>query len=101
MSLSVGEESGANTMAQCDMDAMRSDVTGDGYWDSKDVAAVVNLFGQAAERGTRADIHPITADGFVDISDLVMIRPGFSRHSHRRSSVWKRQPRLQRPGRRA
>ena len=73
-SLSVaGAASGTDTMLQCDMDAMRSDVTGDGYWDSKDVAAVVGLFGQAVERGTRADIHPSTTDGFVDISDLVMI----------------------------
>ena len=73
-SLSVaGVPSGVNAMAQCDMDAMRTDVTGDGYWNSADLAAVVALFGQAAERGTRADAHPSTPDGFVDISDLVMV----------------------------
>ena len=71
MSLSVaGVSTGTDTMLQCGMDAMRSDVTGDGYWNSADVAAVLGLFGQAVETGTRADIHP---DGFVDISDLAMI----------------------------
>ena len=75
MSLAVARVStGTETMLQCDMDAMRSDVTGDGYWDSADVAAVLGLFGQAAvETGTRADIHPSTPDGIVDISDLAMI----------------------------
>jgi hypothetical protein len=73
-SLSVaGAVSGTDPMLQCDMDAMRSDVTGDGYWNSNDVAVVVGLFGQAVETGTRADIHPSTPDGFVDISDLAMI----------------------------
>ena len=57
-------------MLQCDMTSMRSDVTGDGYWNSADVAAVLGLFGKAVETGTRADVHP---DGFVDISDLAMI----------------------------
>jgi len=73
-SLSVTEAStGTASMANCDMDIWRTDVTGDGYWNSADVAAVLGLFGQAVETGTRADIHPATPDGFVDISDLAMI----------------------------
>ncbi len=69
----AGASTGTDTTLQCDMNAMRSDVTGDGYWNSADVAAVLGLFGQAVETGTRADIHPITPDGFVDIADLAMI----------------------------
>ena len=64
---------GINPMLQCDMNSMRSDVTGDGYWNGADVTAIVGLFGQAVERGTRADIHPSTPDGFVDVADLAMI----------------------------
>jgi len=59
----AGVSTGTDTMSQCDMDAMRSDVTGDGYWNGADVAAVVGLFGQAVETGTQADIHPGTPDG--------------------------------------
>jgi hypothetical protein len=71
--VSTGVSTGADAMLSCDMDAMRSDVTGDGYWNSADIAAVLGLFGQAVEKGTRADIHPSTPDGIVDISDLAMI----------------------------
>jgi hypothetical protein len=74
MSLAVARVStGTDTMLQCDMDVMRSDVTSDGYWNGADVAAVLGSFGQAVETGTRADIHPSTPDGIVDISDLAMI----------------------------
>ena len=69
----AGVSTGTDPMLQCDMNSMHSDVTGDGYWNSADVAAVLGLFGQAVETGTRADIHPATPDGFVDISDLAMI----------------------------